>query len=192
MSSVVKSYEGMNGFSWWVFQIKHDAVDKIKRSGIPYLIFNPSTFMENYSEGGFISENKVMVVGKSKYPNWLISADDFAKMAVKAIESIGEDEDKEYIIQGPEGFTLDKAASLYASNYSHTGIKNVYYPLSILKFLGMFNRKFYYGSKILEAMNNYPETFQSENVWKELGTPKTSFIEFIQSRNVIKKELLER
>ena len=48
LSSLVHFYEGMNGFSWWAFRIKHSAVQKIKNSGIPYTIFYPSTFMETF------------------------------------------------------------------------------------------------------------------------------------------------
>jgi uncharacterized protein YbjT (DUF2867 family) len=46
ISSLVKNYEGMNSFNWWSFQIKQAAVDTIKRSGLNYSIFYPSTFME--------------------------------------------------------------------------------------------------------------------------------------------------
>src|SRR5258705_7767599 len=46
LSSLVHFYQGMNGFDWWSFRIKLDAVKKIKDSGIPYTIFYPSTFME--------------------------------------------------------------------------------------------------------------------------------------------------
>jgi uncharacterized protein YbjT (DUF2867 family) len=185
MSSLVKSYQGMNNYDWWVFEIKQQAIDRIKRSGIPYIIFNPSTFMENYTEGGFISENKILVVGKSKHPNWLIAADDYAKMAIKAIETLESDENKEYIIQGPEGFTLDKAAALFSRSYTRSSLKINNYPLFIVKFAGLFNRKYNYGARIMEAMNNYPESFQSEDVWQELGKPITTFNDFIQSRNQV-------
>jgi uncharacterized protein YbjT (DUF2867 family) len=189
MSSLIKFYEGMNDFHWWVFEMKHHAIDKIKRSGIAYIVFNPSTFMESYSEGGFLSDQKIMVVGKSKHPNWLIAGADFAKMAIKAIENIGEDEDKEYVVQGPEGLTLDKAASFFVSNYTRSQLKITHYPLSTLKFLGMLNRKYNYGANVMEAMNNYPETFQSEEVWQELGKPTTTFKEFIHAINQGKEEV---
>jgi uncharacterized protein YbjT (DUF2867 family) len=189
LSSIVKFYEGMNGFQWWAFEIKHESIDKIKRSGIPYIIFNPSSFMENYSEGGFKDGNKILSVGKSKHPNWFIAADDYAKMAIKAIETLDEQEDREYIIQGPECYTFDKAAELYVTNYKEEKLKVTNYPLFLLKFFGIFNRKFNNTSKIVEALNNYPETFASEEVWKELGAPKTTFKEFIQSRKAKTMEL---
>jgi uncharacterized protein YbjT (DUF2867 family) len=189
MSSLVKYYQGMNGFDWWVFEIKHQAIERIKRSGIPYIIFNPSTFMENYREGGFLSGNKVIVVGKSKHPNWLIAADDYAQMAIRAIEISGSDENKEYVIQGPEGFGLDKAAAFYASNYTKSKLNVSHMPLYMVKLMGLFNRKYNYGAHIMEAMNNYPESFQSEEVWQELGKPGITFKDFIHSENHVREEL---
>src|SRR5688572_16972074 len=46
LSSLIKNYEGMNGFHWWAFQVKQAAVDAIKKSGLNYSIFYPSTLME--------------------------------------------------------------------------------------------------------------------------------------------------
>ena len=48
LSSLVHLYEGMNNFHWWAFEMKNNAVQKIKDSGIPYSIFYPSTFMETF------------------------------------------------------------------------------------------------------------------------------------------------
>ncbi len=181
VSSIARLYYGMNGYNWWGLEMKNQAVDKIKRSGIPYIIFNPSTFMENYTEGGFVQNQKLMVVGNSKFPNWLIAADDFAKMAVNSIEVVHEDDNKEMIIQGPEGFKLDKAASFFSSNYSKAKLSVSKVPLSVTKALGLFDRKYEYYAYMMEAINNYPETFQSDEVWQEIGKPQITFKEFIQS-----------
>ena len=47
LSSLVQFYQGKNGFNWWVFNIKQAAIEKIKKSGIAYSIFYPSTFNRN-------------------------------------------------------------------------------------------------------------------------------------------------
>jgi len=39
ISSLVHLYQGMNGFDWWAFRIKIDALEKIKKFGITYSIF---------------------------------------------------------------------------------------------------------------------------------------------------------
>jgi hypothetical protein len=46
--------------------------------------------------------------------------------------------------------------------------------------MGLFSNKFSYGAKIVEALNNYPEKFESEKTWEELGKPETKFIDYIQ------------
>src|SRR5690349_16933605 len=35
LSSIVMRYQGMNGFHWWAFDVKQNAVNMIKESGIP-------------------------------------------------------------------------------------------------------------------------------------------------------------
>ena len=61
LSSLVKNYQGINGFNWWSFDIKHKAVDTIRSSGIAYSIFYPSTFMECLDQQ-MLRGNKLMVV----------------------------------------------------------------------------------------------------------------------------------
>ncbi|MCB0270908.1 MAG: NAD(P)H-binding protein, partial [Calditrichaeota bacterium] len=50
LSSLVQRYNGMNGFRWWAFDIKREALRNIKQSGIPYAIFYPSNFLEDLPE----------------------------------------------------------------------------------------------------------------------------------------------
>ena len=49
LSSLVKNYNGTNGFHWWIFDMKHSAVEKIKASGIPYTIYYASMPCTAYS-----------------------------------------------------------------------------------------------------------------------------------------------
>jgi hypothetical protein len=35
-----------------------------------------------------------------------------------------------------------------------------------------------YGYHILEALNNYPEKFEAEKTWQQLGSPKITLEEF--------------
>lgn len=46
ISSIIKDYQGTDGFNWWIFDVKQGAEDMVMASGIPYLIFYPSCFME--------------------------------------------------------------------------------------------------------------------------------------------------
>lgn len=170
LSSLVMFYQGMNGFNWWVFELKHKAVEMIKESGIPFTIFYPSNFMESLS-GMYKQGNILMLSGKSSYPMYFISAVDYGKQVAKSF-SILSTENKEYVIQGIEAFTADDAVKLFKSHYKKQKLFISKAPLGMLKFFGKFNTKMNYGANIIDALNNYPEKFEAETTWKELGKPE--------------------
>jgi uncharacterized protein YbjT (DUF2867 family) len=176
LSSLVQFYTGIN---WWVLDLKKEAVKNIKQSGMNYAIFYPSTFMENFDKGPYRQGNSINLAGSSKYPMYLISGDDYGKQVVKAFEL--DNENTEYIVQGQEGFTADDAAKLFADNYKKAKIKVAKLPFGVLKFFGLLSKKFNYAANIVDALNNYPEKFEAEKTWQELGKPQTKFIDYIKT-----------
>jgi hypothetical protein len=54
-------------------------------------------------------------------------------------------------------------------------------PLAPLKFLGLFNQRINYAYHICEAMNKYPEKFESENAWDDLGKPTITLADYAAS-----------
>ncbi|MBL7856187.1 MAG: NAD(P)H-binding protein [Cyclobacteriaceae bacterium] len=176
ISSLVMFYQGMNNFEWWVFRVKKNAVEMVKESGMPFTIFYPSTFMENFRHT-YRQGNRILLAGESKHKMWFIAANDFAKQVVKSFE-IFNDENREYSIQGPEAFTAEEAATEYVSHYPYEKLSISKAPLGLLKFLGKFSQKINYGYHIVNALNNYPEKFVSEKTWQELGKPATTLREF--------------
>jgi hypothetical protein len=175
LSSLVHLYEGMNNFSWWAFQIKSDAVRKIKSSGLEFTVFYPSTFMETYP--ALTVGNKLMMLGQSRQKMWFISAVDYARQVARSFKDIGG-ESRDYIIQGPEGYTWDEANRIYISHYKRTKLKVLKAPIGVMKILGTFNAKFDYAWHICEALNKYPEQFRAEQTWLELGRPEKSLAAF--------------
>ena len=178
LSSLAHLYQGQNGFSWWVFDIKKEAVEKIKNSGIAYTIFYPSTFMESFDKGAYRLGNSIALAGTSKHKMFLIAGSDYGKQVVNAFQLNNGNQD--YVVQGPEGFTADEAASFYVENYKRNKVKIKKAPMGMLRFLGQFSNKFSYGANIVEALNNYPEKFEAARTWQELGTPQTTFMEYIR------------
>jgi uncharacterized protein YbjT (DUF2867 family) len=170
LSSLVMFYQGMNGFNWWVFDIKHKAVKMIKESGIPYSIFYPSNFMESLS-GMYKQGKMLMLSGKSKHPMYFISAVDYGNQVARSFTLL-KDENKEYNVQGKEAFTADEAVKIFKANYKKEKLFISKAPLGMLKFFGRFNTKMNYGANIITALNNYPEKFHAEVTWKELGEPE--------------------
>jgi uncharacterized protein YbjT (DUF2867 family) len=176
ISSLVQRYQGMNGFHWWAFDVKQTAVELVKQSGIHYTIFYPSTFMESYY-GGYLQGEKLMLVGESRQPMYFIAGDDYGNQVVESIR-IADDQNYEYVVQGPEAYTLEEAADIFQENYPHGELKKSRIPMWLLKTLSLFKQEFKYGAKILEALNNYPEEFEAKETWEQLGKPGITLTEF--------------
>lgn len=176
LSSLLQFYKDSN---CWALGLKKDAVNLIKASGINYSIFYPSTFMESFDKGAYRQGNNINLAGKSNYPMFLIAGSDYANQVVKAFEI--NNGNNEYIVQGLQGFIADDAANIFADNYTKADIKVIKLPFAVLKFFGMFTNKFNYATNIIDALNNYPENFEAEKTWEELGKPNISFIDYIRN-----------
>ena len=181
LSSLIKNYEGMNGFKWWAFQIKQAAVDAIKRSGLNYSIFYPSTFMECLDKQ-MLQGSRIMLAGKSEAPMWFIAAKDYGVQVAWALKKAA-DSNQEYSVQGLEPFTSDEAAKVFTENVN-SKIKVMRAPLAPLKYLGIFNQRMNYAYHICEALNKYPEKFESQNTWNDLGKPSTTLAEYVTSLKI--------
>ena len=175
ISSLIKNYQGMNGFNWWAFDIKHKAIDAIKKSGINYSIFHPSTFMESLDKQ-MLQGSRLMLAGKSEAPMWFIAAQDYGIQVAWALKKAGEN-NQEYAIQGLEPFTFDEAARVFVSN-AKKKIKIFKAPLTPIKLIGKFNQKINYAANILEALNKFPEKFESETTWNDLGKPTMTLAQY--------------
>jgi len=182
LSSLIQNYQGMNGFNWWAFEVKQAAVNAIKNSGLNYSIFYPSTFMETLDRQ-MLQGSRLMVVGKSEAPMWFIAAKDFGIQVAWAFKKAGDD-NQEYIIQGWEPYTFDEAAKIFCENVK-AKIKVMKAPLIPLKYLGIFNQRLNYAYHICEALNKYPEKFESEPTWNDLGKPATTLADYAASLKTI-------
>lgn len=181
LSSLVQHYQGMNGFSWWAFALKQTALWRIQESGIPHLIFLPSNFMETIPYKLQIG-NWLMLVGKGKYANHYIAAADYAQQVVRAIQRIPAGQSKQYIVQGLEGFTPLKTLQVYQANCKSARLKIIRVPLWFFHWSGKISPQADYGAHIIEALNEYPETFEAVDTWLELGTPTTTLAKFAKER----------
>jgi uncharacterized protein YbjT (DUF2867 family) len=178
LSSLIKNYQGMNGFKWWSFELKQAAVDAIKRSGLNYSIFYASTFMECLDKQ-MLQGSKLMLAGRSEAPMWFIAGKDYGIQVAWALKQAG-DANQEYNIQGLEPFTFDQAAKVFCENYK-APTKPLRAPLATIKVLGLFNQRMNYTYNICEALNKYPEKFESQKTWDELGKPATTLANYAAS-----------
>lgn len=180
LSSLVMRYQGMNGFSWWAFEVKHEAVRLIKASGIPYSIFYPSCFMESIN-GVQRLGRFVLVLGNSPVTLWFIAAHDYGKQVARALrnaDGISQDKHQEYVIQGPEPITQRTAADRLARAYTAEKLTVLTMPPALLKLGKAFSAQAHYGWHIGEALNHYPEKFEAEQTWADLGKPQMHIEDF--------------
>ena len=181
LSSLIKNYQGMNGFKWWSFEVKQAAVDAIKKSGLNYSIFYASTFMETLDRQ-MLQGTRLMLAGKSEAPMWFIAGKDYGVQVAWALKKAGES-NQEYNIQGLEPFTFSEAAKVFIENVK-SKITVMKAPLAPLKYIGIFNQRMNYTYHICEALNKYPEKFESENTWNELGKPSTTLADYVASLKI--------
>lgn len=171
LSSLVQQYQNMDGFNWWVFELKNQAVRQIKGSDIPSLVFYPSTFMENFDQGNYRQGNRIALAGKSEHPMHFIAGRDYAIQVVRAFDQF-QRKSKAYVIQGPEAYRAEEAANLFVKHYEREKLTVSKLPYGVLAFLGNFTAAFQYGAKIVKALNRYPEKFEAADTWEALGKPK--------------------
>ncbi len=169
LSSLVHRYEGMNGFHWWAFRVKQRAVQQIKESGLPYTIFYPSTFMETFPYQ-MLKGKRVGLLGQSVAPMWFIAAEDYGRQVARSF-GLETDNNREYSIQGPEPYTFKEATEIFIKNYRKARLGKLRVPMGLVKFMGHFSPAFNYTWHICEALNRYPEKFESLPAWTELGKP---------------------
>ncbi|MCX6215910.1 NAD(P)H-binding protein [Spirosoma sp.] len=177
LSSLVMRYQGMNGFTWWVFTIKREAVRLIKASGINYSIFYPSCFMESLNGTQRLGPF-VLLVGRSPVKPWYIAAHDYGKQVARAFRIATAGLNQEYTIQGPEAVTQHEAASRFIAAYRKEKLSLVTAPSFLMSLGRHFSPQTDYGWHITESLNKYPEVFEAGPTWAELGKPEITLERF--------------
>jgi hypothetical protein len=123
----------------------------------------------------------MLLAGTSRHKMHFISSEDYARQVARSFQILTS-ENKEYTVQGPEAFTADEAVAEFVRHYKKENLTISKAPLPLLKFLGLFKQKFHYGAHIVEALNNYPEKFEAEQTWNELGKPVITIKDFAQQK----------
>jgi len=159
---------------WWYVKMKQEAVNLIKNSGLFYSIFYASHFMDTIFQ--YRLGNNLLIIGNSCYPKFWIAASDYSKQVAKSIEI--NEENKEYIIQGPESWSVDEAFAIFADNYQAEDLKIKKMPLGLLKYIGTFYKEIDYEAKMAECINSFSEEFEGGESWEKLGKPAVTIEKF--------------
>ena len=180
LSSIIMRYEGINGFRWWAFAVKHEAVQLIKESSIPYSIFYPSCFLDSLI-GTQRAGRFILLVGRSAVRPWYISANDYGKQVERALAIAQDGQNQEYIIQGPEPVTQHEAAERFVAAYRKEKLSVLTTPPFLMQLGRPFSAQADYGWHITEALNKYPEVFEASQTWVDLGKPETTIEQFAEA-----------
>lgn len=179
ISSLVMNYQGTNGFHWWAFDAKRESTEILKGSGLPWTIFYPSSFMENFT-GSQKQGAKIMLAGRSRFPMWFIAGNDYGAQVARAF-ALDSAANRDYAAQGPEALNGDDAAAEFVRHYTRERLRVSSAPLWPLRLLSPFSNSMSYLWHIIEALNNYEERFASQATWDELGRPATTIAAFARA-----------
>jgi nucleoside-diphosphate-sugar epimerase len=179
LSSILQYNQVESEDMWWVFQVKHDAVNYVRDCGIPFTIFYASTFMENFIET-YKKGKKISVVGQSRFPIYFVSVQDYVRNVVNSFKTL-HTEDEEYFVQGMDCYTMQEAARIFIKNYPKEYLKLETVPMWVARFMSLFSTKWKFIAELSEALNNNNEIFVAESTWETLGKPEIRFIDFAKN-----------
>ncbi len=174
LSSLLQKNSHMD---WWVLQMKRQAVQALRQSGLDYSIFYPANFMESLPFK-MRQGKRIVLAGRPRETSYWIAAKDYAVQVAAALRRAQAGINQEYTMQGPEKFRVDEAAKTFVQNYSAEKLSVAGAPLAVFKVLGMVSPTMNYVWHISEALNTTPEPFDSETTWADLGTPSTKLAAF--------------
>ena len=176
-SLLARNYTG----NWWVMKAKKECVVKIKKSDLPYTIFYPSNFMENFT-GGMKQGKKIMTIGKPMHKLWWIAAEDFGRQVANAFKT-EKSLNNGYVVQGTEPFTMKEAATIYVENHTKEKLSVGNLPMGLVKLLAIFMSPLKFVSKFSPILNNNIETFEAQNTWDDFGKPQITIEKFAKQQN---------
>jgi hypothetical protein len=158
---------------------KKQAIQKIKNSNVPYTIFYPANFMQNF-KGGMRDGKKITIMGTSNEKSWWIDAEDFGKQVANAFKT-EESLNKEYAVQGLEPLTTAEAARIFVENHSKEKLTIAKLPMGVAKFLSVFVKPLRFVVPLITVMNSNKETFEAQKTWDELGRPTITVEQFAKN-----------
>lgn len=149
--------------SWFPFiEAKYKSEQLIKASGIPYMIFRPSWFMESLPS--MIQDGEAKIMGEQPLKIQWIASEDFGKLVVNGYQN-SHSWNREFNVFGPEALTLNDALEKYIK-VKHPEISKVTNtPFWSLKKLALDS-----GSVQLNAIIPLFEFFEKT---EEVGSPDT-------------------
>jgi hypothetical protein len=90
--------------------------------------------------------------------------------------AIPEAANREYAVQGPEPMTYNEAARRYVREASIP--RRLTLPLFFIDIAGIVSPSMRFNGRMMRTVLRYPERFEAEDTWCDLGRPATTIEEF--------------
>ena len=144
-------------------------------SGVPFVLFRPSYFMDNLPR--HIQGGAAVVLGRPQ-PLHMVAASDFAHMVSRAFQ-VSEAANGELYIQGPEAWSIGDALRLYCS-LVQPGKRVVKVPLGVMRVVdGLFMGGRLRGSlELMGLLQRVGERGDPSEANRLLGAPTTTLREW--------------
>lgn len=141
-----------NQTEFFDIQAKHQAELSIKNSGIPYLIFCPSWFMESLPN--FINSGRASIFGAGEKPIYWLTANDYARQLVACYKN-PEQRNKRIVLHGPNALNLTSAMEIYLQHL-HPDLELGHAPYFLGSLLSWLtgDKKIKYAAKLSQYYEN--------------------------------------
>jgi uncharacterized protein YbjT (DUF2867 family) len=160
---------------WLDQDLKGQLEETVRTSGHPYLIWKPSWVMESlplFLDGDTFRSP----VRKSPPIHW-VAGDDLGRWVSTAL--IGELQDREFHVQGPEGVSFQDAVERFLSKLD-PAIRVKHLPIMWIHLKGLFNSRTRQFSQLIWRTAHKPDPFLAQKTWKELGHPEISIEGYVE------------
>jgi uncharacterized protein YbjT (DUF2867 family) len=159
---------------------KFEAEESIRASGIPYVIFRATWFMESLPE--FVQGKQAIVPGKQPNPLHWLAAADYARMVVRSYQS-PDAHGKELYTYGPQAFSMKEALKTYCG-FVAPQVRVTTIPLWFLSLLAKvsFNAELEDTARFMAYYDKYGEEGSSDEANRLLGAPITTLEQWCQQR----------
>jgi len=78
---------------------------------------------------------------------------------------------------------MEEAADVFIKHYPNESLKKMKAPMWIFKLIKSFSASIDFQYNILNAINQYDETFDAETTWNDLGKPILTLEEWTRQIN---------
>jgi uncharacterized protein YbjT (DUF2867 family) len=159
-------------------QAKIAAEDALRTSGVPYLIFRPTYFMDNLPR--HVQGRLAVTIGRPR-PLHMVAASDFGAMVSRAYE-VPEAANQDLVVYDPEAMTIQQALRIYR-DIVRPDLRCLRIPIPVM---GAANRLFMRSKltatlQLMRLLERFGERGDPSMAQRLLGTPSTTVRQWCQS-----------